>query len=162
MTETQRKLEKVVRLAIKSFNDNESYLISRGLSERCICSKFAMYVERQVSSSEFRDFFVDVEYNRGAKGNEYLPKTIDDDRRIVVDLIVHKRSSDQNNEFRNLICIEIKKDTNREGLDDDKERLKIMTDSYSYFKYELGFMIVANMKLHKLEINSTFVNEHSI
>ena len=40
-------------------------------NERCICAKFASYLERAIAESEFREYAVDVEYNRGSRGNEY-------------------------------------------------------------------------------------------
>ena len=159
MTDRQKQIEDLIEIAINDFNECEEYLISRDLSERCICSKFAMYIEKLMSQSEFGEYLVDVEYNRGARGNEYLPKRINDKQRIVVDLIVHKRDSDNTYGFQNLICIEMKKSTDRRGLKEDKERLKIMTDSYMDFKYEIGFMIVINMEQNKLEINQTFTKK---
>lgn len=43
MTETQNRVTACLNSALQSFNQNEQYLISRDLSERCICAKFASY-----------------------------------------------------------------------------------------------------------------------
>jgi len=159
MTNTQEELKQLVEHAINDFNDHDTYLISRDLSERCICSKFAMYLEKFVSDSRFRDYHVDVEYNRGAKGNEYRPKNIGD-KRIVVDLIVHKRGYNPELGFNNLICIEMKKSNDKRGFSQDEERLKLMTISSSTFCYRMGFLIVADMKKHKLKIQEKFHTDY--
>ena len=71
MTETQNRVTACLNSALQSFNQNEQYLISRDLSERCICAKFASYLERAIAESEFCEYVVDVEYNRGSRGNEH-------------------------------------------------------------------------------------------
>ena len=53
MTETQNRVTACLNSALQSFNQNEQYLISRDLSERCICAKFASYLERAIAESEF-------------------------------------------------------------------------------------------------------------
>ena len=73
MTETQNRVTACLNSALQSFNQNEQYLISRDLSERCICAKFASYLERAIAESEFCEYVVDVEYNRGSRGNEHTP-----------------------------------------------------------------------------------------
>ena len=71
MTGTQNRVTACLNSALQSFNQNEQYLISRDLSERCICAKFASYLERAIAESEFCEYVVDVEYNRGSRGNEH-------------------------------------------------------------------------------------------
>ena len=90
----QVKLLEIVKSAIDHFNQYETYLISRDLSERCICSKFASYLEKAIEGTEYDTYHVDVEYNRGYEGREDNPKMLDN-KKIVVDLIVHKRGYDQ-------------------------------------------------------------------
>ena len=63
MTETQNRVTACLNSALQSFNQNEQYLISKDLSERCICAKFASYLERAIAESEFCEYVVDVEYN---------------------------------------------------------------------------------------------------
>lgn len=45
MTQQQEEILCVLNLAIEEFNQREQFLIEQGLSERCICSKFASYLE---------------------------------------------------------------------------------------------------------------------
>ena len=161
MTEIQRHITECLEVALQSFNQNEQYLISRDLSERCICAKFALYLERTIAESEFNEYVVDVEYNRGNRGNEYAAKRLSG-RNIVVDLIVHKRGYNEQRGFDNLFCVEMKKAYKRNDLSSDKERLKIMTDNLFGFGYKAGFMITAtankSIDEYKLIIESTFYN----
>lgn len=161
MTETQIKITECVEAALQSFNLNEQYLISRDLSERCICAKFASYLERTIVESEFHEYVVDVEYNRGSQGNEHAAKRLNG-HNIVVDLIAHKRGYNEQRGFDNLFCIEMKKAYKHCDLSSDKERLRIMTDSLFGFGYKAGFMIVATVDKirneYKLVIESAFYN----
>lgn len=138
MTETQNRVTACLNSALQSFNQNEQYLISRDLSERCICAKFASYLERAIAESEFCEYVVDVEYNRGSRGNEHAAKVLNG-HKIVVDLIVHKRGYDEQRGFNNLFCIEMKKAYKRCDLSSDKERLRILTDNFCGFVYKAGF-----------------------
>ena len=147
MTDKQLKITNCIVSAIDNFNANESYLISRDLSERCICAKFMSYLEKTISESEFSDYLVDVEYNRGYHGNECAVKMLHG-RNIVVDLIVHKRGFSEEIGFDNLICIEMKKAYKNPDMRSDKERLHIMTDNQYGFGYKAGFMIVAVTDKH--------------
>ncbi|MCH5350535.1 MAG: hypothetical protein J1F39_01010 [Clostridiales bacterium] len=160
MTEQQKRLVRIVLQAIESFNLCEDYLISHDLSERCICSKFAQYLDREIQSSEFVGYKTDIEYNRGCAGNEYALKRMDDGKLMVADLIVHKRGYDANYGFDNLICIEMKKCSKESKLRSDLERLKKMTTNDYGFCYKIGLMLVANACDGKLEIYKKFYNEH--
>lgn len=142
MTDKQKKLTEIVCGAIEEFNRNEGYLVSRDVSERCICSKFARYLEDKIKGTEFSHYIVDVEYNRGAEGNEYAAKVLRG-HNIVVDLIVHKRGYSRTIGFDNLICIEMKKAYKRVDLTADRLRLSVMTNSEYDFNYDIGFMIIA-------------------
>ena len=103
----------------------------------------------------FCDYCVDVEYNRGFDGQERGVTRIDDSP-ITVDLIVHKRGYDCCYGFDNLICVEMKKSTNREGCSSDETRLSKMV-SYNYgYCYQTGFMILINMKENQLEVKKEY------
>lgn len=161
MTSKQQRLNILILQAIENFNNNESYLIKNDLSERCICAKFASYVEKEIQCSQFSDYIVDVEYNRGYHGKDFNPKMLNG-RKIVVDLIVHKRAYDENAGYDNLICIEMKKQYKNFDLSSDKNRLRVLTDDVFRFGYEIGFMIVAEQNksnnTYGLRINDTFCN----
>ncbi len=143
--ETQLRLKNIVEDAIRSFNANELYLVENDVSERCICAKFAFYLSEILKYTEYSEYDVDVEYNRGNKGDQRRAKMLLD-KPITVDLIVHKRGYDPVRGFDNLICIEMKKSTDRRGYTSDEDRLDQMTNYCYGFCYKAGFMIVINMK----------------
>lgn len=156
MTAEQNELRIIVESVIDQFNEKESYLLERDVSERCICARFARYLETKVSSVDsYSEYVADVEYNRGANENEYEPKRFPDSQKTsTVDLAVHKRGYNHSVHhhgernvvgFSNLICIEMKKYNNSpktiEAIELDKNRLKVMTYVSSFFGYTIGFMI---------------------
>lgn len=161
----------LVKIAITCFNMNERYSLENDLSERCICAKFAAYLQEIIRTSEYKDYIVDVEYNRGTKEKDHGPRLLTNSHSpITVDLIVHKRGHDTNSyplpvsenikKHNNLICIEMKKSNNCHGknsIDKDKTRLFELTccnkDGYSYI---IGIMIIAQMKECELSINEVF------
>lgn len=156
MTAKQAGLKNIVEIAIGRFNASENYLLDKDLSERCICAKFAMYLEKALVNTQYSDYIVDVEYNRGMAGNEYAKKRLYG-RDAIVDLIVHKRGYNaENGGFDNLICIEMKKRGGEKHLEDDKNRLQTMTDSHCGFNYRIGFMLIA--KKSGIVINEIFCN----
>lgn len=155
----ERKMEeikKILETAISRFNETDKYLIENDLSERCICSRFAFHIQQALIESEFHEYIADVEYNRGSEGKEKNIKVLRD-KKIVVDLIVHKRGYFNDIGFDNLFCVEMKKSSSRYGYDDDKQRLKDMTDIEYGYNYKRGYMIVADMKNNKLVIESEFL-----
>ncbi len=144
-------LRDIVDAAITTFNTEETYLLHNDLSERCICARFAMHLTNALKDTNYQDYIVDVEYNRGFDGNERSSKRLYN-APITVDLIVHKRGYDPDHGFNNLICIEMKKSTNRDGCDKDIERIKNMVGFDYGYCYQAGYMMLANMKTEQLEI----------
>ena len=151
-------LKNIVEKAISSFNVKEKYLIEHDLSERCICARFAIYLTKALSGTRYDDYIVDVEYNRGANGKESGIKKMDNNP-ITVDLIVHKRGYDPVFGFTNLICIEMKKSTDRRGCEADEGRLLKMCSLEYDFRYSAGFMILIDMQKICLEIKTSFEKE---
>ncbi|MCR4726487.1 MAG: hypothetical protein K5753_04620 [Clostridia bacterium] len=150
------ELRQIIQNAIHVFNRRHKYLIENDVSERCICSSFARCIEDELpTTEEFRNISVDVEYNRGSNGNEGDPKILNG-KNIVVDLIVHKRGFDNHYGMFNLICIEMKKSTDRRGYNDDINRLKCLVSKDYGFVYRCGFMIVIDMQNQELIIQSEF------
>ncbi len=150
------EIRNILETAINMFNENDVYLIENDLSERCICSRLALCIQQTLMTSRFSEYTVDVEYNRGAKGKDKSPKILHD-KKIVVDLIVHKRGQSEYYGFDNLFCVEMKKSNSRYGYNDDKARLKDMTD-YDYgYNYRSGYMVIADMKKKMLIIESEFL-----
>ena len=107
---TMDEIRNILETAINKFNENDIYLIENDLSERCICSRLAFYIQQTLMTSRYSKYgyIVDVEYNRGAKGIEKSSKVLHD-KKIVVDLVVHKRGYSEYNGCGNLFCVEMKK-----------------------------------------------------
>lgn len=111
--------------------------------------------------SSFWEYEVDVEYNRGMRGEEYAAKENPDTKqRIVIDLVVHKRGLNQYRAYDNLFCVEMKKGRNENKLASDKKCLQMMVDIYKGFYYKAGYMIVIisdrRRNINKLEIESSY------
>lgn len=154
-----------VEEALDKFNENESYLIEHDVSERCICAKFATYLEKTLLNTQYKDYDVDVEYNRGRGGNDSAAKMMGG-KKIVTDLIVHKRGKNEEGEYDNLICVEMKKEYKHLDMENDKKRLEVLTDKDCGFYYKLGLMVVARRDRKRnicgLYIDSIYFNGHSI
>lgn len=139
MTRKQEEIQQLLIRAINSFNRHERYLIENNLCERCICSRFAMHIEKALCRSSFNEYVTDVEYDRGMGGNEFGKKRLQG-HDVYLDLIVHKREYDGVKGFDNLFAVEMKKQG--QDFSEDKERLQILVDNENGFCYRAGFAIV--------------------
>ncbi len=159
-TEKQAQILFLVRTAISRFNKREKYLLENDLCERCICARFAMYVERALPGSPFKGYTTDVEYDRGMGGNDCGKKKIFSND-AYLDLIVHKRGYDDIVGYDNLFAIEMKKQGN--SFEEDIERLQYLVENENGFCYRAGFAIrIISDKEHgiyELRIESHHYNE---
>jgi len=131
--EIKEKLTKCLDLLFKK----DKHLLEKNVNERSISNMLASYLR-----SEFGDWDVDCEYNKDQKltkklkslnyflkelKREDLIKDIDE-RAVILDIIVHKRSTDNN-----LLVIEIKKSTSSKVKDDfDIAKLKAFRKDKGY------------------------------
>lgn len=138
MTGKQQQIEQLLQRTIKHFNKKEQFLIKNNLCERCICARFAMYLERVLSRSVFRDYTTDVEYDRGMGGNDYGKKRVFG-HDAYLDLIVHKRGYDESMGYDNLFAVEFKWQGN--DFNQDTKRLMALVDNENGFMYRAGFAI---------------------
>jgi hypothetical protein len=123
----RRELRKRVDKALDSLLAADAELLERNAAERAIGGRLAAHL-----APLFPDHHVDVEYDR--HGLE--PKAVDlppecrggGRRRVVPDIVVHRRGSDD----QNLLAIELKKETNRESRDCDRAKLKAMRKQLNY------------------------------
>ncbi|MBN1054908.1 hypothetical protein DVW05_06030 [Clostridium botulinum] len=113
-------------------NDND--LFTTGVSERTLCGALMLHLHEVLKETRYRDYYVDVEYNRNRDGKlKTINKTISGHEnkiiRINCDLIVHSRG---HNVFQdNLIAIEMKKSNQpKRDKDSDRERLIALTKEY--------------------------------
>lgn len=173
-----KTLYECVKNAILAFEEKESFLIKEDLGERCICGKFAQYLEREIHNiKKYELFDVDIEYDKGYQGDHAKSKRLkylaagdreETEHRIQPDIIAHVRECDEIRGYYNLVCIEMKKkkDYNVNKIDADEERLQKLTRDDYGFGYRIGLMIIADTVCEKytvednrgLKIKSIYVN----
>jgi hypothetical protein len=117
--------------ALRRLTDNDRYLLEFDLSERCIASRLALYLQ-----NEFPEHAVDVEYNRDGAVTKRLglPEECANYRNpngealAVPDVIVHRRGP----EGPNILVLELKKTTNRDPRDCDRARVCALREQMGY------------------------------
>ena len=122
-------LSQIFTQSLSQFFANETQNIISGVSERNLCARFAMILERTAHNEGFNNYYADVEYNR--KQNGEVKTILDDNMQIIVinsDLILHSRGEIPSRD--NLITIEMKKSNRPESEKiSDRTRLRTMTKS---------------------------------
>ena len=135
-------IKDAVLSALNKLKDNEQSIIANDVSERAITHKLAEYLQL-----EFKNFHVDCEYNRNFENGPKAPKNIkvlNDNLSTHIrkkepaaehreqfykevstypDIIVHKRKTNE----KNLLIIEVKKDTNNSNWAMDEIKLNEFT-----------------------------------
>ena len=109
--------------AIHNFYQEDQNLLDNKVSERCVCARLALHLDRLINSVEysndFHGYYVDVEYDRMQNRN---PKQIKGNRcKIVSDLLIHSRGTNPNQD--NLLALEMKIHNNYNNVKKDKDRL---------------------------------------
>ena len=117
-----------VAAALARLLRDDVYLLEVDANERSISHRLALYLEE-----EFPGRDVDCEYNRDRHEPKRLqlePENVRSDdeqgKTVYPDIIVHKRG-----EPRNLLAIEIKKDTGENG-DKDLQKLRALRHQLGY------------------------------
>ena len=152
---------KLFEEANKQFLKYEKVNIKRNVSERNLCQNLANYLRDNMKKIGLKGYYADTEYDR----NQNMVKTIINNEMKIIeiecDLIVHSRG--ENVKQDNLIAIEMKKSTNMQKRNEDKERLKYMTKNTYYneityqelprhiCRYALG--IFYDINIEKQEVN---------
>jgi hypothetical protein len=125
----------------------------RGVCERCLVFRFAMYLQE-----EFVEYFVDCDFNSSAA---FIPQG-DGGTRVVpdipgkgirnrdgtttkrfVDIIIHRRTLQPGNDF---ICFEIKKTDGRDQREAEKDRNNLL-ELTSQYGYRFGFYLILGKTL---------------
>lgn len=124
------QIQTAIKGALEALMRHDRYLLEIDANERTISHRLALYLE-----SYFEGWDVDCEYNRNHDDTKRLElearQVSDEDLEAVTvypDIIVHKRSTDEN-----LLVIEIKKSSSREDVNYDYKKLR-------GFKTELGYI----------------------
>jgi hypothetical protein len=157
MTPFQTRLVKLFKESLSSFFPKEIDNILSGVSERNLCGRLGIYVDRLLPQYLLKDYIADPEYNRMQDGkikmivNEQMEEIV-----INCDLIVHSRG--ENIQHDNLIAVEMKKSTRTEAeKNKDRMRLRALTrksfdgmwsyDGKVHPEYVCGYQIGFYMEL---------------
>lgn len=133
-------IKKFVNASLEKFYKNDRDLIEMSneedmISEQCMVFHIGSYMKNKMNTlTKFQWADLDCEYNR----NMNDPKMMRSDRKIIPDLVIHRRRSNRNN----LLVIEFKK-KNAETYDKENDRNKLMylTDQKEDFKYNFGLFV---------------------
>jgi hypothetical protein len=170
----QDELGELFEKAFGLFLEKERANIVRGTSERNLCCRLAIVLERLKDEYGLAAYYADTEYNRNKGGRV---KTILDDQLKVIlitcDVILHSRSEVAARD--NLIAIEMKKVNLRvEVKNKDRDRLRAMTkppngDVWPYDEkiniahvcgYELGIFIDLDCKRQTFTVEEYRGGQH--
>jgi hypothetical protein len=133
----QVELDKLVE-ALREFYARENYLLAHDVSERAMTHRLAVYIERKFDGWE-----IDCDYNRVGERRLRLPRgaivSTDDDlgKSVYPDIVVHHRAIPEN-----LLAVEVRKASNHQPLDHDRQKLRAMTDPHLWFAFRLGAFVV--------------------
>lgn len=130
---SNKRIDNLIKL-FKEVNQRflieEKELILSNVNERTLCGALSQYLTSITSLEEYKNYHVDVEYNR----NDGKIKTIINENLEVVsincDIIIHSRGANLKKD--NLIAIEMKKSSTSDGeKQKDRQRLIALTkDSF--------------------------------
>ena len=127
----REEVEKRLHEALQEVAKSDWHLLEHDLSERCIASRLAMYLQKS-----FPEYSVDVEYNRAGASPKRLGlpeecanyRNKDGEALAVPDLIIHRRGP----EGPNVLVLEVKKTTNRDPRQCDRERVRAFLAQLGY------------------------------
>jgi|WetSurMetagenome_2_1015567.scaffolds.fasta_scaffold205957_2 hypothetical protein len=139
-----------IKKALDDFYKEKPSLFLGEVCERCLVHRFAVYLEKQ----GFNGYFVDCEYNKSSLGG---PKKVSSLNGNYIDVIISKRSDGYLSGEGDLVCIEVKKDSNRKDRKKDRDNLNILVGSMpsvggEYFYYKFGFYILFSNEKSRTKI----------
>ncbi len=139
----KREVNRKLRVALDKLVKKDCFLLTNDVNERSISHKLAEHL-----SVEFKKWDVDCEYNRDGHLPKRLqgigqeaPAPMDDTegKTVYPDIIVHKRGNPNKKPYlNNLLVVEVKKASNPDGIDFDRQKLQA-------FKKELGYRYAASI-----------------
>ena len=113
--------------AFDEFLNGERSNIRSDVSERNLCGRLMLYLDRSKDRHGLKEYYADIEYNRKQRGE--LKTIVDEQMKVIsitCDLILHSRG--ESIERDNLIAIEMKKAGRpKTERDSDHTRLRAMT-----------------------------------
>ncbi|MDR0874608.1 MAG: hypothetical protein LBN12_00180 [Clostridiales Family XIII bacterium] len=96
------------------FIEEERLLFDSEVSERTLCSSLSQFLHDAIKITKYKDYYVDVEYNRNQANSEnrHIKTIVNEQEKIVsitCDLIIHSRGTIA--EQDNSLALEMKKST---------------------------------------------------
>ncbi len=132
-----KQMKKIFTRANDKFLSRDIKLIEDDVAERSLCGALKSHIEKELENTEYKDYYVDNEYNRNCGK---VKTTINGKQKVIkiqCDLLIHSRGENESQD--NLIAIEMKKEyQSDEEKDADRDRLCALTKSkhnnetYSY------------------------------
>jgi hypothetical protein len=127
----REEVKKRLHNALQELAKSDRHLLEYDLSERCIASRLAMYLQKA-----FPEYSVDVEYNRAGASPKRLGlldecanyRNNNGEALAVPDVIVHRRGPDG----PHVLVLELKKTTNRDSRQCDRERVRAFREQLGY------------------------------
>ena len=125
----KQELLNMLKKALEHLYQKDIKNIEDDVSERCLCERIALHLENvirnQDHSEKYKNYFVDIEYNRMDGKKKKLIQQKSGVKSVVCDLLLHSRGMEKHD---NYIALEMKKANNNRKKNDDKERLLAMTE----------------------------------
>jgi hypothetical protein len=145
-------ITKYIHPVIADLYDKDALLFDHDLSERSIAFRFAHYLQNKFDELKEYEVFVDCDYNSHIKFEDgewrrYHGKPLEDrdgsgSTGRFIDLIVHKRTGNENEDkWSDLICFELKKWNNQTDRRNDKDRNNLERLTMD-FGYKYGFHVI--------------------
>lgn len=158
----EQAVKQALDKAKEKFSAEDRYLLKHDCSERSMCHRFAIYLEKafkKMLKKEFREWSVDCEYNRASclKHENYQKKvnrlTEDGEYKITnvfPDIIIHKRGNDCN-----LLVIEAKKKTASESqIKIDRSKLEAYVEVLKYKYSSFITFGVGEIEIEQIQIHN--------
>jgi hypothetical protein len=154
----QTELDRVIA-SLKELYASEAFLFEHDLGERALTHRLAVYLEKQ-----FPDWNVDCHFDRLGVRTMQLPHgtiaSTDDhlDKSIYPDIVVHQRDIPNN-----LLAIEVRKASNHQPEEHDRQKLRALTDPHLWFAYATGVLLtLEKTNVGKSEVYTSGIIDHQL
>jgi hypothetical protein len=154
----QTELDKVVAALIELYT-SEAFLFEHDLGERTLTHRLAACLQKH-----FPEWSVDCGYDRLGPRTMQLPHgtivSTDDhlDKSIYPDIVVHQRDIPNN-----LLAIEVRKASNHQPEEHDRQKLRALTDPHLWFAYAIGVLLtLGKTNVSKSEVYASGVINHNL
>ena len=128
-------IRQYVQRAVDEVYKNDKSLIVRDVNERSIVFRFGLYLYEILKFTEFKDFDIDVEYNRNGNDIKRIPSRPNGS---FPDLIIHKRGVNTDN----LLVVEFKTEWSNQTQQDDVKKIRDFMNKEGKYKFRYGATIL--------------------